>query len=177
MFQLLRNLETTVWHTICVLMTLMCPVRYCYLTGHQQEIQYKYQQPQQKSFIIVSFCVPHMYLKVMWAFCHGFTFLYDLKNFVVVLCYGHVVVDVGVVVRRQWGFCSITLVLWFGSISNFKTMIPYIKYRLGLILGDLALTVFKEGPKGDFSIFKCNFFIFCPIDGVFFIVFLMKNST
>ena len=40
-------------------------------------------------------------------------------------------------------------------------MIPYIKYRLGLILGDLASTVYC--PKGDFSIFKCNFFIFCPI--------------
>ena len=66
--------------------------------------------------------------------------LYDRKNFVVVLCYGHV--GVGVVVRRQLGFRSITLVLIFGSISNFKTMIPYIKYRLGLILGDLAWTVF-----------------------------------
>ena len=74
------------------------------------------------------------------------SFLYDRKNFVVVLCYGHVGVGVGVgvgvVVRRQLGFRSITLVLIFESISNFKTMIPYIKYRLGLILGDLVWTVF-----------------------------------
>ena len=87
------------------------------------------------------------------------------QKFGVVLCYGHVGVGVGVcvVVRRQFGFRSITLVLLFGTISNFNTMILYIKYRLGLILGDVALTVFKEGPKGDFSIFKCKFFIFCPI--------------
>lgn len=58
-------------------------------------------------------------LKGHVSICHHFS--YDSKNFVVVLCYGHV--GVGVVVRRQ--------------------------------LGDLL-------------IFKCKFFIFCPILMIFF---------
>lgn len=68
-------------------------------------------------------------LKGHVSICHHFSF--DSKTFVVVLCYGHV--GVGVVVRRQLGSRSITLVLLFGPISNFNTMIPYLKYSLGLI--------------------------------------------
>ena len=58
------------------------------------------------------------------------------------------------------GFCTITLALLFGPILNFNTMITDTKYRLGLNLGDLASTVFKGIPKGDFSNFKCKFFNF-----------------
>lgn len=63
-------------------------------------------------------------LKGHVSICHHFS--YDSKNFVVVLF------GVGVVVRRQLG-SRITLLLLFGSISNLNTMIPYVKYSLGLI--------------------------------------------
>ena len=35
------------------------------------------------------------------------------------------------------------------EIWNFKTKTPYIKYKLRLILDDLAPPVFKEGLNGD----------------------------
>ena len=103
----------------------------------------------------------------------------------IVLWYDAVVI-VGVInsvsdvknVCRQIGFCKITFVLVKQSFWYFGTLMIGSKYRLVLILNDLAPPFFREWHKGFFSLIRMQVLYFLSnFDGVFFFVFPMKKST